>query len=64
MILMQYIMKYKQKTRLNRFWTFVTFQYRGFNHLEQYCSLIIEEWLKLNMDFDKRYLELWTALHI
>ena len=29
--------------------------------MEQYCSLTIEAWLKLNVDFDKRYLELRTA---
>ena len=35
---------------------FVTFQYRGLNHLELYCSLIIEAGLKLCIQFDCRYL--------
>ena len=37
---------------------FVTFQYRGLHHLDMYCTLIIEAWLKLNIQFDCRYLEL------
>ena len=40
---------------------FVTFQYIGFNHLGLYCILTIEAWLKLNIDFNCRYLELSTA---
>ena len=35
---------------------FVTFQYRGLNDLELYCTLTIETWLKIN-----RYLELYNA---
>ena len=37
---------------------FVTFQYRGLNHSDLYCTLIIVAWLKLNIHFDCRYLEL------
>ena len=43
---------------------FVTFQYRGLHHLDMYCTLIIEAWLKLNIRFDCRYLELWNAFII
>ena len=39
----------------------VNFQYRRLHHLEQYCTLTIEAWLKFNMHFDRRYLELWNA---
>ena len=49
------------KMGLNHFRMGVTFQYRGFNHLEWYCALIIEAWLKLNIRFDCRYLELLNA---
>ena len=37
---------------------FMIFKYRGLHHLELYCTLFIEERLKLNMCFDSRYLEL------
>ena len=34
---------------------------RGLNHLELYCTLTIEAWLKLNIHFDRGYLELYNA---
>ena len=41
---------------------FVIFHYYiGLNQLELYCILTIEAWLKFNINFDYRYLELWTA---
>ena len=40
---------------------FVNFQYRGLQHLELYDTLSIEAWLKLNVHFDCRYLELRNA---
>ena len=40
---------------------FVTFQYRGLNHLELYCTLTIKAWLKSDINFDCRYLELLNA---
>ena len=40
---------------------FVTFQHRGLHHLDLYCTLIIEAWLKLNIQFDCRYLELLNS---
>ena len=40
---------------------FVTFQYRGLHHLDLYCTLFIEVWLKSNIQFDCRYLELLNA---
>ena len=46
---------------LNHFWMFVTFQYRGLYHLDMYCTLIIQAWLKSNIHFGCRYLELWNA---
>ena len=47
------------KMGFNHFWMFVTFQYRGLHHLDMYCTLIIEVWLKSNIHFDCRYLGLW-----
>ena len=35
---------------------FVSFQCRWLTHLEVYCSLTIETWLKLNIHFDDIYL--------
>ena len=49
------------KMGFNQIWMFVTFRYRGLHHLDLYCTLIIEVWLKLNIQFDCRYLELWNA---
>ena len=49
------------KMWFNQFLRYVHFQYRGFHHLELHCILIIEAWLNLNINFDCRYLELWTA---
>ena len=49
------------KMGFNQFLMFVTFQYRGFNHFELYCTLTIEVWLKLTIHFDCRYLELLNA---
>ena len=49
------------KMGFNHFWMFVTFQYRWLHHLDMYCTLIIEAWLNLNIQFDCRYLELWNA---
>ena len=40
---------------------FVNFKYKGLHDLELYCTLIIEAWLKLNIQFDRRYLELYNA---
>ena len=40
------------KMGFNYFLMFVTFQYRGLHHLELYCTLTIETWLKLKMQFD------------
>ena len=40
---------------------FANSQYRGLCHLELYCTLIIEAWLKINMSSDSRYLELSNA---
>ena len=45
----------------NHFWVFVTFQYRGLYRLDMYCTLIIQTWLKWNIHFDCRYLELLNA---
>ena len=45
----------------NRFWMLVTFQYRGLHHLDMYCTSMIEAWLKSNIHFDCRYLELWNV---
>ena len=45
----------------NHFWMFLTFQYRGLHHLDMYCTLIIEVWLKSNIHFECRYLELWNT---
>ena len=45
----------------NHFWMLVTFQYRGLYHLDMYCTLIIEAWLKSNIHFYCRYLEIWSA---
>ena len=39
----------------------MTFQFRDFIHLELNCILTIEAWLNLNINFDCRHLELWTA---
>ena len=33
-------------------------EYRGLNHLGTHCILTIEAWLNLNINFDRRYLEL------
>ena len=49
------------KMGFNNFLMFVTFQYRGLHHLGMYCTLIIEAWLKSNIHFDCRYLEIWKA---
>ena len=49
------------KMGFNHFRMHVTFQYRGLHHLDMYCTLIIEAWLKLNIHFDCRYLEVWNA---
>ena len=49
------------KMGFNHFWMLVTFQYRGLHHLDMYCTLIIEAWLKSNIHFDCRYLEIWNA---
>ena len=49
------------KIGFNHFKVFVTFRYRGLHHLDTYCTLIIEAWLKSNIYFDCRYLELWNA---
>ena len=49
------------KMGFNHFWMLVTFQYRGLHHLGMYCTLIIEAWLKSNIHFNCRYLELWHA---
>ena len=49
------------KIGFNHFWMLVTFQYRGLLHLDMYCTLIIEAWLKSNIHFNCRYLELWNA---
>ena len=46
---------------LNHFLMFVTFQYRGSTNLELYCNVTIEVWLKLDINFDCRYLELFTS---
>ena len=40
---------------------FVTFQFRGLYHLEQYCTLTIEARLILNIHLDCSYLELYNA---
>ena len=50
------------KMGFNHFLMFANFKYRGFNHLEQYFTLTIEAWNKLNMHFDCRYLELYLEL--
>ena len=47
------------KNGFNHFWMFVTSV--SMHHLDLYCSLIIEAWLKTNIRFDCRYLELWNA---
>ena len=38
------------------FLMFGTFQYRGLHHLDMYCTLITEAWLKSIIHFDCRYL--------
>ena len=48
------------KMGVNHFWMSVIFQYRGLHHLDMYCTLIIEAWLKSNIHFDSKYLELWN----
>ena len=40
---------------------FGNFKYRGLHHLELYCILIIEAWLKSNMCFESNYQELLNA---
>ena len=40
---------------------FVTFQYKGLHHSDIYSTLIIELWLKSNIYFDCRHLELCNA---
>ena len=40
---------------------FVTFQYIGLHHLDMYCIFTIEAWLKSNIHFDCRYLELFNT---
>ena len=49
------------KMGFNHFLMLVTFQYRGLHHLDMYCTLITAAWLKSNIHFDCRYLELWNA---
>ena len=56
MILEPVIMEYKLD--FSHFFMFVTFQYRGLRHLDMYCTLIIDAWLKSNFHLDCRYLEL------
>ena len=51
-------MKTNYTMGFDHFIMLMTFQYRGLNHLELYCILTIEVWLKLNMNSDCRYLEL------
>ena len=38
---------------------FVTFQYRGITHVDMYCTLTIETWLKLNMHFNFSIADIW-----
>ena len=49
------------KMGFNPFWMLVTFQHRGLLHLDMHCTLINEVWLKSNIHFDCRYLELRNA---
>ena len=49
------------KMGLNHVWVCVIFQYRGLYHFDMHCTLIIEAWLKSNIQFGYRYLELWNA---
>ena len=49
------------KMDFNHFWMLVTFQYRELHHLDMYCTLSIEAWLKSNIHFDCRILELCNA---
>ena len=46
------------KQKFNHFRMCVTFQHRGLHHLDMYCTLINEAWLKSSIHFDCRYLEL------
>ena len=50
MILDLVIMEFNDKHGFQSF----TFQYRGLHHLDLYCTLIVEAWLKSNIHFDCR----------
>ena len=54
-------MEYKGKNTFSIDFKCLWLHYRSFNRLQQYCILIPLAWLKVNIDFDSRYLELWTA---
>ena len=48
----------KLETENQQFLMFATFQYSGLNLLGLHCILTIKAWLKSNINFNSKYLEL------